>query len=131
MSENKDTEKMVATYIKLRDKRAALKADYEEKDGVLKQDMELLELALLDVCKETGCSSFKTGVGTVIRSTKEYWFTSDWENLHKLILKEQRPDLLERRISQSVMKAFIEENPEKIPPGLNREAKYTVTVRRA
>lgn len=130
-TENKDTNKIVATYIKLRDKRAELKKGYEEKDALLKQDMELLELALLDNCKELGATSFRTEAGTVIRSTKTFYWTSDWEAMHKRIIEEGRPDLLERRISQSVMKDYLEKNPTNVPPGLNVESKYTVTVRRA
>jgi hypothetical protein len=48
----------------------------------------------------------------------------------KFILEHQVPDLLEKRIHQGNMKQFLEENPELLPPGLNSDSEYTVTVRR-
>lgn len=126
-----DSSKLVACYIKLRDKRAELKKAYEDNDSTLKSDMEIIEQQLLEICKATGSTSFRTDAGTVIRSTKTYYWTSDWEAMHNLVVQQQRPDLLERRISQSNMKDYLEHHPHNIPTGLNVESKYTVTVRRA
>jgi hypothetical protein len=41
------------------------------------------------------------------------------------------PELLEKRIHQTNMKAFLEENPELIPAGLNANSEYSVTIRRS
>jgi hypothetical protein len=39
-------------------------------------------------------------------------------------------ELLERRIHQSNMKQFLEENPETHPAGLQRDREYQITIRR-
>jgi hypothetical protein len=39
-------------------------------------------------------------------------------------------ELLEKRISQANMATFLEENPDLLPPGLNIDRRYAVTVRR-
>jgi hypothetical protein len=39
-------------------------------------------------------------------------------------------ELLERRIHQSNMKQFLEENPDLHPMGLNVDSEYAITVRR-
>jgi hypothetical protein len=39
-------------------------------------------------------------------------------------------ELLERRIHQTNMNEFLKENPDKLPPGLNVDSEYTITVRR-
>jgi len=46
-------------------------------------------------------------------------------------LKEHEAlELLEKRISQSNMATFLEENPDLHPPGLNVDSRYAVVVRR-
>ena len=52
------------------------------------------------------------------------------EELDKFILKHEIPDLLDKRINQGNMRQFLEENPEQLPPGLNVDREYAVTVRR-
>jgi hypothetical protein len=39
-------------------------------------------------------------------------------------------ELLEKRIHQTNMKQFLEENPDLHPAGLNVDSEYSVTVRR-
>lgn len=131
MAEEISTEKLVSIYIKMRDKRAAIKAAYEEEDKGIRDQMDAVEQHLLETCKRAGADSIKTKMGTVIRGVRTQYWTSDWENMHRFIIENNAPELLERRISQSTMKEFLENNPDKLPPGLNADARYTVTVRRA
>ncbi|MFN9899247.1 MAG: hypothetical protein ACK55Z_10740, partial [bacterium] len=58
-----------------------------------------------------------------------YW-TNDWESLHKFIRENQAMELLERRIHQTNMKQFLEENPDMHPAGLQRDREYQITIRR-
>lgn len=124
-------DKLVRVYIKMRDKRAALKAGYEADDNQIKEQMALVEQHLLDVCKSTGAESIKTEHGTAIRSVQTRYWTGDWAAMHKFIRDNNALDLLERRISQLSMKTFLRENPDLLPVGLNVDNKYTVTVRRS
>ncbi len=41
------------------------------------------------------------------------------------------PDLLEQRLCQSKMQAFLDDHPELLPAGLNADSKYTITVYKA
>lgn len=125
------TEKLVKAYIKMRDARAVLSAEYEAKDKEIKDQMEMIEHTLLDVCKRAGADSIKTGAGTIIRGVKTSYWTSDWESMHNFIKENQALDLLERRIAQRAMGEFLKANPDKMPKGMNVETKYSVTVRRA
>lgn len=124
-------DKLVRVYIKMRDKRAALKASYEDADNQIKEQMALVEQHLLEVCKSTGAESIKTEHGTAIRSVQTRYWTGDWAAMHKFIRDNNALDLLERRISQLSMKTFLRENPDLMPVGLNVDNKYTVTVRRS
>ena len=130
MTETISVDKLVAVYIKMRDKRAELLRDYEEADSTVKAQMELVETKLLDTCKEIGVDRLGSKHGTVMRTVKTRYWTGDWESMHKFILEHKMPELLERRISQTTMKQLLEENPELMPMGLNTDSKYSVTIRR-
>lgn len=124
-------EKLVKAYIKMRDYRSQLKQQYEEQDGAVKEQMELVESQLLELCKTTGADSLRTKFGTVSRTVQTRYWTSDWEAMHNFITEHQALDLLERRISQRQMQEFIKENPDVMPVGLNVDNRYAVSVRRS
>jgi hypothetical protein len=131
MTEGVSADKLVAIYIKMRDKRAQLLKEYEEQDETVKEQMELVETELLSMCKSIGADSLKTQAGTVIRTVKTRYWTSDWNSMHKFIMEHNMPELLEKRISQSVLKQLLDENPDMMPPGVNVDSKYAVTIRRS
>ena len=125
------TDKLVCAYIKMRDAKAELKRRFEEEENKIKEQMEAVEKHLLEVCKSAGADSIKTAEGTIIRKVETRYWTSDWESMHKFVLSNEAPELLERRISQTTMKEFLQNNPDKLPPGLNADSRYTVTIRRS
>lgn len=131
MTETISVDRLVAAYIKMRDKRAEILRDYEEEDGAIKAQMESVENKLLDLCKDIGADTLGSKHGKVMRTVKTRYWTSDWDSMHKFILEHKMPELLERRISQTTMKQLLEENPDIMPPGLNTDSRYTVTIRRA
>lgn len=131
MTETISVDRLVAAYIKMRDKRAELLREYEEADGNVKAQMEMVEQKLLDLCKEIGADTLGSKHGKVMRTVKTRYWTSDWDSMHKFILEHKMPELLERRISQTTIKQLLEENPDLMPPGLNTDSRYTVTIRRA
>lgn len=125
-----DTEGLISEYIKVRDERSALKAKYEEDDAALKSKLDAIERQLLQICKDTNSTGLRTSVGTATRTTQTRYWASDWESMHTFIHANKALDLLERRISQSAMRSFLEVNPDLLPPGLNVDSRYTITVRR-
>lgn len=125
------TDKLVKAYIKMRDARSVLKKQYEEQDAGIKEQMEAVERHLLEVCKTAGADSIRTTFGTVMRGVDTRYWTGDWEAMHRFVMENQAPELLERRIAQKTMKEFLQNNPDKLPPGLNVDSKYTITVRRS
>jgi len=126
-----DLGKLTTIYIKIRDKRAENKREFEEADADLKEQMEVLEAQMLDVCKEMNADSIRTPHGTIIRSVKSRYWTNDWDSMYDFIEKEGAFGLLEKRLHQTNMKDFLAENPDLYPVGLNVENSYTVVVRRS
>lgn len=123
-------DKLVKAYVKIREERSKLSQEYDEKDAKLKEQLDLIEQELLEMCKTVGADSLKTQHGTVSRRVSKRFWTSDWHSFHKFVKEHDALDLFERRISQSNMQQFLEENPDVLPQGLNVDSKYTVSVRR-
>lgn len=123
--------KLTEAYIKIRDARADIKRKYEEQDALLADQAKLLEANMLDTCKELGADSIRTQHGTIIRSVKSRYWTNDWDSMYSFIDEHGAFGLLEKRLHQTNMKAFLEENPMFHPAGLNVDSEYTVIVRRS
>jgi hypothetical protein len=131
MTEDISVDRLVTAYIKMRDKRSAILREYEEQDEAIKAQMDMVESKLLELCKSIGVDNLKTKHGTVIRSVKTRYWTSDWNSMHKFIMEQNMPELLEKRLSQSTMKQLLDENPDMMPPGVNVDSRYAITIRRS
>lgn len=126
-----DANKLAKAYIKIRDAISEAKREFEEKEAALKAEMAAIEQYFMKTFEEQGdLTSISTPSGTVIRSVKTRIWTNDWEEMHKLILDTNNLDLLERRLAQKNMEAFLADNPGVRPAGLNIDRKYEITVRR-
>lgn len=124
-------DKLVRVYLKIRDAREDLSKKYEEDDGKLKEQQEEVKKALLSHCKELNVDSLKTQFGTASRRVATRYWTSDWAALHHFMKENDALDLLERRVHQGNMKAFLADHPELRPPGLNADSSYEISVRRS
>ena len=122
-----DAEKLVKVYIKMRDAKAAL----EKEIANIESQMDVVAQDLLEICKQTGQSGGKTQYGTFTRTVKSRYDTTDWGSFYSFVREHDAPELLEKRIHQTNMKQFLEENPDVLPAGLNVVSKYSVSVRRA
>ena len=123
-------DQIVEVYIKIRDARDEARREADKIDADFESQLEVLEQQMLDVCKATGATSLKTPHGTIMQSIKKRYWTNDWESLYKFIKDNDAFHLLHRRVNQSAMKEFLEENPDKVPAGLSSLTETTVTVRK-
>lgn len=130
MSEQLQADRLANAYIKMRDKRSQLQKEFDEQDKKIEAQMEMVAEELLKLCKSIGADSIRTSVGTVFRSVKTRYETTDWEHMYEFIKEHDIPQVLERRISTTNMKQFLDENPTLMPIGMNVNNRYTVTVRR-
>jgi hypothetical protein len=123
-------EQLTKAYIKIREARAELSAKFKAQDDELVDQLDIVKRALLDYCDKQGVESVRTNAGLFYRSTKTRYWTSDWESMHKFIFEHEVPEFFEKRLNQTAVKQFLEENPEAVPPGLNTDVEYVVTVRK-
>jgi hypothetical protein len=124
-------DKLAEIYIKIRDKRAEIKEKFEAEDASLKEQQDLLAEEMLEVCYENNADSIKTPAGTIIRKVDTRYWTTDWDSMYQFIQEHDAYPLLEKRIHQTNLKQFLEENPNLLPAGLQADSKYTVVVRRS
>jgi hypothetical protein len=129
--EDVQTDKLAEIYIKIRDKRAEIKELYEQQDEELKAQQDLLAEKMLEVCRDNNADSIKTPAGTIIRKVDTRYWTTDWDSMYQFIQEHDAYPLLEKRLHQTNLKQFLEENPELLPAGLQADRKYTVVVRRS
>lgn len=124
-------DKLAAIYIKIRDAKDKLTADYKQQYADLEEQMGVLETEMLETCKTMNADSIRTKAGTIIRSIKSRYWTNDWDSMYRFIKENDAYGLLEKRLHQTHMKEFLSENPDLLPMGLNVESEYTVVVRRS
>ena len=128
--ETKMAEKLTRVYLKIRDKKALLASEFKEREEDLTQQLDKVKAALLDYCKEQGLESVKTSEGVFYRSVRTSYWTSDWESMHRFVMEYDVPEFLEKRLNQTNVKTFLEENPDVVPKGLNVDSEYIISVRK-
>lgn len=128
--ETASLERLTRIYIKIRDKKSELSAAFKEEDKKLSDAMDAVKAQLLDYCKDQNAESVRTEAGLVYRTVKTRYWTSDWEAMHRFVLENEAPEFLEKRLNQTAVKEFLAENPETVPPGLNVDSEYVLSVRK-
>lgn len=118
-------------YIRIRDSRNELKEKYESQDSELKGQLDMIAEKMLDICHDQNADSIKTKAGTIIRKVDTRYWTSDWDSMYDFIANNDVYELLEKRIHQTNMRQFLEENPDLTPAGLMSDSKYSIVVRRS
>ena len=130
MTDALDVSKLTKVFIKIRDERKRIADDFNKRDGELAEKQDTIKSALLNHLQEQNIDSIKTGEGTFFRSTKQKYWTSDWSSMYEFVIENQVPDLLEKRLHQTNMKQYLEDNPDLLPKGLNVDSEYTLSIRK-
>lgn len=123
-------DKLARVYRKMRARIQELTAAYETEVEALKAQQEAIAAAMKDQMLALGVKSVNTAEGTVILSTKTRYHTQDWDAFKQFVVEHDALDLFEKRIAQSNMATFLKENPNLVPPGLNSNSEYSVSVRK-
>ena len=125
-----DVTLLVKAYLKMRDKKAAINKQAEEDAAAIQDQMDTIERALLEICKQTGQDGGKTAYGSFSRSTKTRYMVTNWPAMYKFIKDHDAPELLAQNLHQTNMKTFLQDNPNLLPEGMNVDSRYSITVRR-
>ena len=123
---NVPAEKLVRVYLKMKAAKEAHEVEVKKIDTQMAQ----IKAALLDYLKTQNLETARTAEGLFYRSIKKRYTTNNWEAMGKFVLEHQVPELYEKRLHQGNIQQFLEEHPDLLPPGLNVDSEYTITVRK-
>jgi len=123
-------DKLAKVYRRMQSRIQELTTQYESEIEDIKRQQDVVKIALKDQMLKLGVSSVRTDQGTVVLSTKTRYNTQDWDSFKEFIKEHDALDLLEKRIAQTNMATFLEDNPGLVPPGLNSMTEYAISVRK-
>ena len=123
-------DRLAKVYRKLRGKITELTQEYDTAVELLKGQQDEIKNAMKDQMKALGVTSVRTLEGTVVLSVKTRYSTQDWDEFKKFVIAHEAIELLGKRIAQTNMAQFLEENPGLVPPGLNSSSEYDISVRK-
>jgi len=122
-------EQVVGTYMKLRRKKEALENQVKEDLADIKAKMTKLESWLMQKADEDGVTSFKTAAGTAFVTTTDFANVADWDAVLTFIREQEAFDMLEKRVSKTAVRAYMDETGE-VPPGITYGSKLGINVRK-
>jgi len=123
-------DKLVKIYRKIKTEIDTMTKEYDTKLEELKAAQDEIKFEIKDQMRALGVTSVKSPFGTVSMRQSTRYNTNDWGSFKEFILEHGAVELLEKRIAQTNMAQFLEENPKLVPPGLNSDAFYDVSVRK-
>ena len=121
-------DKLARIYRKIKTEIDTLTQEYDNKLETLKAQQDELKFAMKDQMQALGVKSVNTAYGTVSMIHKTRYSTQDWDSFKKFIVEHDVVDLLEKRIAQTNMARFLEENPGSVPPGLKSFSEFEIRV---
>lgn len=122
-------DEVVKNYIALRDRKAAIKAEYDAKAAKIDAVLDKAEAKILEYFEQSGLESIRTDKGTAYKSTLNSATVGDWDSVLAHVLETENYQLLEHRVRKKAVEEYRMAN-EDLPPGVNWRSEVTVNVRR-
>jgi hypothetical protein len=113
-------------YRTVRQAREAHTSAYNKKDEEYKE--LLYQCGQLLIQKMGDNTSISNHYGSVRKVIKQKFWSTDWDEFRKFVVAHDAVALIENRIQQTNMAAWLQQNPDKLPPGLQMDRRYDVVV---
>lgn len=121
-------DRLVATFLKIRDESAAHAKAYEAEHKRFTDAQSAIQEELLRRMNERGNDGFKTSHGAVYRAETVRCSMADEAVVWDWIAKNQAFDAVEKRIKSTFVQDYIKEHGE-APPGVNVFREFSARVR--
>lgn len=125
-----DHERMVRVYVKIRDRRAELKREFEDQDASLQSQQDTIKRALMESMQRLNMDQIGTKAGTVYKDMTIKASCDDWDLLYSHMAETGDFGLLEKRISRNRVKEYMDANEGRLPPGVSVFKEVDIKVRR-
>lgn len=126
----RNAERLVRIYRKIRETREKNTSEYNKKDEELKAQLDAVAKLLIDLMDEDKLTGMNTTEGTVTKVIKNKYWNVDWPAFNQYVKEHDLFDLFEKRIAQKNMAEYLASNPEAAVPGLQMDRRYDVLVRK-
>jgi hypothetical protein len=105
-------------------------AAYAEDTRKEKKALEDIELVMLQLLKAAGVRSMNIPEVAEIKIVdKRVFGCADWDMFYTWLVTQNKPELLQKRIHEANMQAFIDENGGNfLPPAVNVHTEATIKV---
>ena len=123
-------EDLIDRYVKLRDRKAVMKAEYEASVAKIDEAMTKVENFILGHLNANGIDSVGAPAGTAFRSTVTSATVGDWDALLAHIRANEAFNLLDHRVNKTAVIEFKDAHND-LPPGVNWREEAVVRIRRA
>lgn len=122
--------RIINAFINIREKRSVLKREFDQADGILRKNLDYLEVKLLAMMNEAGSDQLTVrGLGKAIRSISYRAEARDWSAINEYIRESGDIEVLQRRLALGHIREYQDEHGH-LPPGIDLTAEIAVTVRR-
>lgn len=122
-------DEVIAAYVKLRDQRDELKKQQASALAPFNEKLYKLEVWLQRQLQDSGQQSAKTPAGTAFLQTDTSVTVEDFDTVLKFISENGLWQMLEKRVSKSVVTDYIE-STQQVPPGVKITAEVVCRIRR-
>lgn len=129
MSEIHRMDPLVERYVKLRDLKAKIKAEYDDKIGKLDEAMEKIEGDLMSFLNQTGLETANSKHGTFFKRTTTSAKVADRDTFLHFVIGHDALNFLESRVSKVAVEEYIAEHGT-IPPGIDVQRMTAISVNR-
>ena len=131
MTDQTKNEKVVARMIQLRDEMQELQRKADAEIAKLKEQYAKGEAFLLTQLNAMGeGASMKLSTGTVYTTQKLLANVADKGAFANFVRETGEVELLQMRVSTTVLKDYMEQHAQSVPPGLNLTTERTINIRR-
>lgn len=124
-----ETDRLVRTFIRIRDRRGENKRAFEVVDEELKKKQRRIENELLRRAQEQGVEGFKTAGGTTYVAEERHVSIADSDEFQSFV--NETGDLLfyEQRPSLGHIMEYQKEHGDVLPPGIRMFREFRMRVR--
>lgn len=120
---------VIKAYVALRDGVEKVRTRHKEELSPYYEKMVKIEAWLQDQLQTQGLKNFKGTSGTAYLQEETSVTVADWEATLDYIRENEMWELLERRVSKSVVADHLESH-DSVPPGVDMKRSTVVRVRR-
>lgn len=125
-----DINALVEGYVKVRDRKAEMKAEFTKKAEALDQWMARAEGEILRELQAQNIESVRTPSGTAFTQTQTSATVADWDSLLGFIKENDAWAMLDRKVNKTAVKEYRAANDD-LPPGVNWREELVVNIRRS